>query len=516
MTPRRDLGRDGDVGHQAIVRRVARGGALNIAASMAAAILIFLQAVMISRGASTTVAGVYFAVTSAAAILTTAALFGGGESLPRFIPLLRVQGRARASQATIRLASAITIFLALAIGAALALLRRPAGEFLSLSAIPSEEPVMLGLLIVCLPLAALALVWIAAARAMLNVWPTAVLEKVGKAGLQVAGLAVALALGSGAAGLVGAWLIPTALIAVPAYVWLRRLAARSPETDSNGTTEGMASLARPYLAYSWPRAAQSILQVLLQRLDVILLAALTSPSQAAVYALATRFVLLGQFAAASLSQVVAPYFSGLLAEGRTDASMSLAKTVTTWTTLLVWPIFLISIAEGSGILTILGGPDYASGATALALLAAGMLFASATGPVDTILLMAGRSGVSLSISAVAVAVDIGLIYALVPRLGINGAAVAWSVALVVRSGLTLLLVRRITGATTLSRSLAYSSGIALVSFLFVPFALSAFTPAGVAGTWVSIAAGCVLYVGLLIAFRGRVQLTDLSKFIFKR
>ena len=137
-------------------------------------------------------------------------------------------------------------------------------------------------------------------------------------------------------------------------------------------------------------------------------AAMLSPSQAAIYALATRFIVLGQFAAQSLQQVVAPHFSELFAQGLHDSAMRLARIITVWTVLLVWPVYLFSITDGAALLRLLGGPAYAAGAAALAILAAGMLFASMTGPVDTILLMAGRSAISLTTTAVALAVDIAL------------------------------------------------------------------------------------------------------------
>lgn len=515
MTPT-GQGRDADSRQDAIVRNVARGGSLNLAGSLITAVLIFLQAIIVSRGVSTTVAGVYFSVTSAAVILTTAAVFGAGASLPRFIPLLRVHGRPQGAAATIRMAAAISMALSIALALVLLLLRSPAADFLSLDAVADQERLILGLLVVCLPLSALAVVWVAATRAMLNIWPTVVLEKVGKAVLQVVGLAAAIALGSGAAGLLSAWLLPTALLAIPAYFWLRRIVSRQPRVGREVPEESTAGLLGEYLSYSWPRAVQSVLQVLLQRLDVILLAALATPTEAAIYALATRFILLGQFAASSLSQVVAPHFSGLFAEDRHESAMQLAKTVTTWTVLLVWPIFLLSMADGSGLLEILGGPEYSSGATALAILAGGMLFASMTGPVDTILLMAGRSSLSLSISAVAVALDVGLIFALVPSMGINGAAVAWSLALVLRSGVTLALVHRIAGYSTLSRSLGLVAAIAVASFLVVPLTLARLLPAGVGYTWAGVLAGCVVYLALILTFRHKVHVANLATFLRKR
>ena len=74
-----------------------------------------------------------------------------------------------------------------------------------------------------------------------------------------------------------------------------------------------------------------------------------------------------------------------------------------------------------------------------------MLLATACGPVDSVLLMAGRSWLSLRNSTVALAVNVGLNLVLIPLYGIRGAAIAWSVAIVVRNLLPLVQVRDTSG-----------------------------------------------------------------------
>ena len=264
-----------------------------------------------------------------------------------------------------------------------------------------------------------------------------------------------------------------------------------------------------YLAYTWPRAVQSALQIALQRMDIIIVAALLSPSQAAIYALATRFIVLGQSAAQALQQVVAPHFSEFFAKDMNDSAMRVARIVTVWTVLLVWPVYLFCITHGADLLRLLGGAPYEAGATALAILAAGMLFASMTGPVDTILLMAGRSAISLSTTAVALAVDLALLFALVPRMGINGAAVAWCVALCVRSGLSLLFAKRTAGSSTFSASLAWAAGITLASFLLIPLTVARLGFEGTAPAVVGLAASSAVYLALLWVFRRQLGVSTL-------
>ena len=79
------------------------------------------------------------------------------------------------------------------------------------------------------------------------------------------------------------------------------------------------------------------------------------------------------------------------------------------------------------------GDGYDVASDVVLILSLTMLLATACGPVDSVLLMAGRSWLSLRNSTVALAVNVGLNVVLIPLDGIRGAAIAWSVAIVVRN-----------------------------------------------------------------------------------
>ena len=97
------------------------------------------------------------------------------------------------------------------------------------------------------------------------------------------------------------------------------------------------------------------------------------------------------------------------------------------------------------------GHGFGSGATALIILGAANLFAAACGPVDVVLLMAGRSGLSLMNNGIALAANIGLNVMLIPRYGINGAAIAWAVSLFITNAFPLVQVWRRPGVHPFGR-----------------------------------------------------------------
>ena len=114
------------------------------------------------------------------------------------------------------------------------------------------------------------------------------------------------------------------------------------------------------------------------------------------------------------------------------------------------------------------GHDYGSGATALTILSLGMLVLTGTGSNGIALLMAGRSSWSLAISATSLAVNLTLNLLLIPHLGIDGAAVAWAVTVLVNNGVTAVLVWKFIRLDPLGNgalvALAVSAIFAVVGF----------------------------------------------------
>jgi O-antigen/teichoic acid export membrane protein len=77
----------------------------------------------------------------------------------------------------------------------------------------------------------------------------------------------------------------------------------------------------------------------------------------------------------------------------------------------------------------------------LIVMSIGSIVTFLAGNIHSVLLMSGRSGLAAANKAVAVAVNVALIYLFVPLWGITGAAVAWAVACALDATLASLQVR---------------------------------------------------------------------------
>ncbi len=182
--------------------------------------------------------------------------------------------------------------------------------------------VMLQTLALVLPVAALHDLVLAATRGTGSMRPTVLVENIGRLGLQALAVLGGLPRRRGRAR------------ARPGMVAALRAGAGAPAAGcavgrSRRATSSRAAVHRPWVvlarefwAYTAPRAIARVTQTALKRSDIVLVAALASPADAALYTAATRFVVLGQLFVQSVQQALSPHLSTLFAQGR-DAGRQL-------------------------------------------------------------------------------------------------------------------------------------------------------------------------------------------------
>ena len=156
--------------------------------------------------------------------------------------------------------------------------------------------------------------------------------------------------------------------------------------------------------------------------------------------------MVGTFAGQAITMAFGPQISFMLARRERRRAAKLYQTATVWLMALAFPAYITTMVFAPVLLPRFGH-GFGSGATALIVLGAANLFAAACGPVDVVLLMAGRSGLSLMNNGIALAANIGLNVLLIPIYGINGAAIAWAVSLFITNAFPLAQVWRSTGAS---------------------------------------------------------------------
>ena len=491
--------------------RVARGGAINLVGAVGSSIGSFVLVILVANGFSKDQAGELFTAVSALLIAVGVVNLGTDTGLARFIPHYIAERRSTEVRATVHIAGKPVAIATFVVSAATLAFAGVIAAPLGLG--DSTGPALLRMFALALPFATLSEFWLGCTRAFGRMRPSVLLEDIGRTVLQTTAVLFAVALSTGILPLAFAWVVPYAVTgSIAAAVGIRLVRDRG-EFWSPPAVTSIGEVRREFWGYTWPRAISRVGQIALQRLDIVLVAAILGPAEAALYTAATRFVVLGQFASTAIQRVLLPRFSALVRKGDIGTISDVFKISTAWSILVSWPLYLVAACAAPLYLKLFGS-GYSTGAVPVVVtMSIAMMLAIASGPLDTLLLMAGKSGASLAIMLVSLGIDVAVNLAFLPHLGIFAAALAWGLAVVTRNVLAFWQLHRVMAVTPLSWAGAFAI-VASVACFAVP--LLAVDAAGVLdfGSFVvAVGLGTLLYVAALWIGRDVLELSALRSLL---
>jgi O-antigen/teichoic acid export membrane protein len=183
---------------------------------------------------------------------------------------------------------------------------------------------------------------------------------------------------------------------------------------------------------------------LLTNSDVVVVGIFLDPHEVAIYFAAAKTMALVHFINFSVKAASGPRFSSLIATGNRAELAAAAADAARWT---FWPalgVGLVVLAAGHLLLSLFGGA-FTAGYILMAILLAGILAKALVGPAETLLMMAGKQNMCVLLYAGALTANVVLNVTLIPRFGIEGAAIATASAMFVEAILLHIAVRRALG-----------------------------------------------------------------------
>jgi O-antigen/teichoic acid export membrane protein len=506
---------------------VARGSTLNLAGAAFSGAATVGVTLIVTRHFSRPVAGAFFTALSLFLIVETAASLGGYVGLVNFIAGLRSLGKQQRIPAILQAAVVPVAVVSMVAAAGMTLAAGPlarlvlSGHVGHAGASPAAVTVMLRALALALPFAALLDTVLGASRGYRAMRPTVVIDRLGRSALQLVGVGVAVAAGATSL-LAPLWALPYLPAAAIAWLWLRRIQRRAAQPAGHGGDAGAGRAAsrraavlagrqlaranaRGFWRFTTPRALASLAQITIQRLDIVLVAILRGPAEAAVYTAATRFLVAGQFANGAISQAAQPRFAELFAVGDRRGANVVYHATTAWLMLLTWPLYLLAMMYGPEVVTIFGH-SYRAGGKVMVILGAAMLLATACGQVDMVLIATGRSSWSLANGLLAVGLNVGLDLLLIPRYGITGAAIGWAAAIAVTNLIPLAQLAVAARVHPFGRGTLAAFALPTATLGALPLAARAVVGGGAAASIAAVGVGCALLAAGTWRFRGALQL----------
>jgi O-antigen/teichoic acid export membrane protein len=501
---------------------LARGGALNLVGAVATGLLHFVLLVVVTRGLGAQGTGAFYEAVALFLILSSAATLGSDVGLPRMVPRYRALGRTR----DLRRALAVGLWPVAAAGCLLGLAAWwYAPELADVFSRHGEaETAQLADFIrafaAFVPASALTLAVFAATRGFATMRPTVYLDKIARPALQPLLVLPAVLAGSGATVVALAYLGPYLPVLAAGLVWLAVLLGRAERRGGDDApapqpARPLGRLVGEFWRFTGPRGLAAIFQTTSLWLNTLLIGALRSTKEAGVYAASSRYLAMAAMAAVAIRQVLAPKLSELLARRSTERASAAFQTTTSWMVALNWPIYLALLTFGPVLLAVFGR-DFAGGEVVLVVLSATMLLATAVGPVDVVLLMGGRSAWNLVNTLVALAANLALNFALTPRYGLAGAAVAFAAGILLNNLLPLVQVWRSMGLHPFGPGTGVAAALSAVSFGVVGLVLRVVLGPTLTGLVAYAVVGCGLYAALLWRFRDRLEWEALRGILRRR
>jgi O-antigen/teichoic acid export membrane protein len=276
--------------------------------------------------------------------------------------------------------------------------------------------------------------------------PTVMVERILRPVLQLVGVVAVVAAGGGGSGVIIAWVAPYAATGPIMAVWLRRLMRAGGVPLRSAHWRGVF---REVWSFTLPRSFTGIVQVLLQRLDIVIVGAILGGPAAAIYTGATRFVVVGQLGNQAISYVFQPQLAKLLSQHKVEEARELYRVSTAWIVGLNAPLYL-SVCLTAPLLVRLLGPRYHAGLASMVVVTAASLVGSSCGLVDFVLITMGRTSWNLWNSVAALVVNLAIDLVFISHIGIIAAAIGWAAAILINNFVPLIQVHRAFGFSPVS------------------------------------------------------------------
>jgi O-antigen/teichoic acid export membrane protein len=467
-------------------------------------VLNLLLVIVVTHGLVKGAAGAVFIVTSVYFVVETVVRLGTDIGIVHFVASRRARDSGGVTD--VIWASFVPLIPAMLVGAVIVGVLTPVVIHSLASHGGVDHVWLVGVLIgLAVPVGATYDFMTATTRGLGATRPTVLVERILRPVLQTIGVVAAVAVNANGSVVIVAWIVPYFVTLPIMTLWLRTLLhARQAPLRAKHWRSVFAEVWR----FTLPRSMTGILQILLQRLDIVIVGAILGGPAAAIYTGATRFVVVGQLGNQAISYVFQPQLAGLLGRGKVEEARDLFRVSTAWIVGLNAPLYL-TVCVTAPLLVKLLGRHYQAGISSMIIVTAASLVGSSCGLVDFVLVTMGRTSWNLMNATAALAINLAIDLIFISHIGIVAAAIGWAVAILTNNFLPLTQVYRTFNFSPVSPLWWRMIGLNAVLYGVLPGTTLLIFGSDLPVMVGVLAVVTVVYLGMIWRWRERLALNQL-------
>jgi O-antigen/teichoic acid export membrane protein len=211
---------------------------------------------------------------------------------------------------------------------------------------------------------------------------------------------------------------------------------------------GVSQTHQRLLTTALPLLVIAIMNVVIDMTDTLMIGIFLDAHSVGIFGVAQRTAAVSALLLVTVNSAIAPKFAALWEEGARAETARLARQ-TTRAMAVIAGLILLVIWVFSSVILALFGSEFVEGETVLMILAVGQFMVLATGPVAYLLMMTGHERFHRNNVVFSAALNIVLNVILIPKYGIEGAALATAASLTIKNVIAVLYVRQKLGIRVL-------------------------------------------------------------------
>ncbi len=194
------------------------------------------------------------------------------------------------------------------------------------------------------------------------------------------------------------------------------------------------------LHFSWPLVMSSLLWILIPRTDILMLGYFTTVHLVGIYNSAVPMAEFIALFSRAFVPIFIPIFTGLISQNKGQEIKELYKLITRWILIVTIPMIWLIFIAAKPLLVFVFGSQYIEAVVPLQILACAYFIPLFAGPTSSFLTTLGKTKVILYDTVFIYLIGVILNLILIPKYGLNGAAVATTVSFICHRMLTLVQI----------------------------------------------------------------------------